>query len=556
MDTMKKHTAYFALALAVLSLVSCKNWLTEDGPMVNKVEDYFISSAAAESVVNAAYVPLMWEYNNTYYSEFFLGDITSDDALKGGQNISDMADAYDMENFQTIAGNTLLTDYYRAQYQGIARANLAIEQIGEMEVGVDDDFTEDYKARLIGEAKFLRAFYYFRLVRAYGGVPLTTEPIYSSNDWIMERASVDEVYTQIVADLEDAAASLPLKSAYASADMGRATSGAAEAMLLKAYLYWGNYADNNGDDGSERYAEAKEWGEKFLSDQAGEYTLCEDYADIFALDKENGDESIFEIQYIKEGTSDYGEGNGFTRGTFATVLQRSRSNAFSHPGWGFNKPTQNLYDEFEDGDPRLEQTILVPTDDEITTEADEIYLGDRYVTLKRTMFDLGTRTYPEAIDNDMRSPINYIVLRLADFYLMYAEVCLDCGDSSTAKTYLELVRARARGTDTTILPAFPDYNVPDYTAGYSLHKLTDSDSDLEMAIRHERRVELAMEGHRWFDICRWGIAKEVMDAYKATETDEARSAMNEFVKGKHELFPIPDDEIQLSDGALTQNPGY
>ncbi|MCD8313954.1 MAG: RagB/SusD family nutrient uptake outer membrane protein [Bacteroidales bacterium] len=550
---MKRYTSYIAIALVLAATVSCKNWLTEDGPMVNKVEDYFISSAAAVSCVNAAYVPLMWEYNNTYYSEFFLGDITSDDALKGGQNISDMADAYDMENFQTIAGNSLLTDYYRAQYQGIARANLAIEQISAMEIGIDDDFTEDYQARLIAEARFLRAFYYFRLVRAYGGIPIVTEPVYSSDDWIQPRATVDEVYTLITEDLEYASEHLPLKSGYDSSDLGRATSGAAQAMLLKANLYWGNYAVNQGSDGTSHYADAKTWGARFLSDQAGEYSLCPDYADNFTLEGENGPESVFEIQYMKEGTSDYGEGNGFTRGTFATILQRSRSNAFGNPGWGFNKPTQNLYDEYEAGDPRLEDTILTPTDDEITTESDEIYFGDRYVTLKRTMFDPVTRTYPEAIDNDMRSPINYTVIRLADVYLMYAEACLDCGDAGTAKTYLEMVRARARGSE-DILPAFPNYSVPDYTAGYALHQLSDTDSDLEMAIRHERRVELAMEGHRWFDICRWGIAKEVMDAYKATETEEARSAMNEFVKGKHELFPIPDEEVRL--GQIEQNPGY
>lgn len=115
------------------------------------------------------------------------------------------------------------------------------------------------------------------------------------------------------------------------------------------------------------------------------------------------------------------------------------------------------------------------------------------------------------------------------------------------------MRSRARGKG-DILPEFPDYEIQDYTDGYKKRQLQDNEADLEMAIRHERRVELAMEGHRWFDLTRWGIAKEVMDAYKADETEEARSNMSEFVKGKHELFPIPDEEVRLS--GLVQNPGY
>ena len=511
----------FGTVLALLCVpfaVSCSGWLGEDSPMLNKVEDYFTGADAAEQVVTAAYVPLMWEYSNTYYSEFFIGDVVSDDALKGGQNISDMADAYDLENFKAIANNGLLLEYYRAQYQGIARANLAIEQISAMEPGIDERFTVEFKARLLAEARFLRAFYYFRLVRMFGGVPKIETPIYSSEDWIQPRATADEIYT-----------------------------------LITAYLYWGNSKENSGQDASSCYTEAQTWGRTFMQEQASEYSLCTDYADNFTLAGENGPESVFEIQYMKEETTDYGEGNGFQRGTFATILMRSRSSAFVNVGWGFNRPTQNLYDEYEDGDPRRDATILTPADDEIGNAEQENYLGCRYVSIKRTMFDQSTRTYPEAIDNDMRSPMNNVVIRLADVYLMYAEASLECGDPGTAKTYLEYVRARARGTE-DILPAFPDYSIPDYTAGYAEHQLQDTDTDLEMAIRHERRVELAMESHRWFDLCRWGIAGDVMAAYKAQESDEVRAHMSDFRTGKHELFPIPDEEVRL--GGLEQNPGY
>ena len=536
------------LALAALcALSSCAKWLSEDGPMTNRVEDFFTSEETAVQVVNAAYTPLMWEYQSTFYSEFFIGDIMSDDALKGGQNIADMADAYDLENFKAISNNSLVQDYYRANFQGIARANLALEQLPKME-----DLDPDLASRLIGEASFLRGLYYFRLVRLFGGVPISDSPIYSADGWKIPRSTVDQVYGLIVSDLENAASRLPLKSQYAPEDLGRATKGAAEAMLLKANLYWGDCKRNNGDGAgaAEKYAAAKTWGGTFITNEASEYTLCNSYKDNFTLDGENGPESVFEVQYMAEGMSDYGEGNGFSRGTFATILMRSRSSYFSNSGWGFCHPTQNLYDEYESGDLRRDVTIFNPTDAEITTPSDEIYLGNRYLTTKRTIME--GRDYPK-IDHASRAPINRIEIRLADVYLLYAEACLRNGDAPQAKTLLEKVRERAR-EGASVLPAFPGYKVPDYRDGYSLRQLQDNAEDLELAIRHERRVELAMESHRWYDLCRWGIAKEVMDAYAQTETDLARSHIGTFVKGKHELLPIPDEEVRL--GSLEQNYGW
>lgn len=541
------------ILLSVLPVMTaCNDWLREDGPMTNRVEDFFTSAETAIQVTNSAYVPLMWEYQGTYYSEFFFGDILSDDALKGGQNISDMADVYDLENFKAISNNGMVLDFYRAQYQGIARANLALEQIPAMDT--DETLTDGLKNRLIGEASFLRAYYYFRLVRLYGGVPIVTSPIYSNGNWKQPRAPIDEVYGQIIRDLQTAEANLPLKSGYTAEDLGRATKGAAQAMLMKTYLYWADHHRNtqSGRE-TELYDEAMKCGTRFMTEQASEYSLCVDYKDNFTLEGENGPESVFEIQYMAEGMSDYGEGNGFTRGTFTTVLTRSRSAAFSSTGWGFNHPTQNLYDEFEAGDPRRDASILVPSDEQITTPADEIYLGNRNLGVKRTLMD-DNRDYVVLSDNHhSRSPINYITIRLADVYLMYAEAAHRCNEFSVAKQYLEKVRSRARGTS-QILPEFPGYQVPDYKNGYALRQLSDTPEDLETAIRHERRVELAMESHRWFDICRWGIAKEVMDAYALTETKEAQAHMTPFIKGKHELMPIPQEEIRL--GGIEQNPQY
>lgn len=519
--------------------------------MTNRPADYMTSAGSALQVVNAAYSPLMWEYNNTYYSEFFIGDIASDDALKGGQNISDMADAYDIENFKTISNNGLLLDYYRAQFQGVARANLAIAEVSAMTE--DESFDNELKTRIIAEAHFLRAFYYFRLVRMFGGVPEIRKPIYTNADWRQPRATVDDIFALIVEDLEIAAAGLPKKSGYSSEDLGRATSGAAQAMLMKAYMFWAGFK-NIGLALTETdcWKEAKTWGDTFMEEQEySEYSLCDDYAANFTLEGENGSESVFEIQYMVEATSDYGVGNGSTRGTFVTMLTRSRSAKSANAGWGFNKPTDNLVSEFEAEDPRLVASVRTPSDGDMSTPSEEIYLGCRHVAVKRTLPSAGIEYV--ALAHDSRSPINNVVIRLADVYLMYAETCLENNDTATAKIYLEKVRSRARGKE-SILPEFPAYSVPDYADSYKMRQLTDVPEDLMMAIRHERRVELALEGHRWFDLVRWGMAKEVMEAYKAQESEEARQHMGEFIAGKHELFPIPYEETVLS--GLDQNNGY
>jgi hypothetical protein len=510
---MKKQS--LILSIAGLLFFSCDSWLLEPSPGTTELKDFYTSGSTAIQNVNAAYVPLMWEFNTTYFPEWFIGDIVSDDALKGGQSIADMADVYDMENFKTNNNNGVLLEYYRAQWQGIGRCNLALQEIPAM--ATDTVMDEKLKERLLGELSFLRAFYYFRLVRVFGSIPKVTTPIMSSNEWQKNRASIDEIYDLILKDLETANNYLGQKNEYRTTDLGRATKGAAQAMLLKANLYRHNYT------------EAKRWGDSILIAQ--EYGLLPNYADNFTLEGENGPESVFEIQYMEDPTSDYGEGFGFTRGTFTVILTRSRSSKLGG-GWGFNKPTQNLFDAYEANDPRRDATILNPTDEQIETPEQEIYLGSRYLNRKYALLNDNGTFYQ--LTHATRGPINNKVIRYADVLLMYAEACCQTQNFDAAKKALEEVRSRARGTNQTILPTFP----------YGTY--SDTQNDLLKAIRHERRVELAMEGHRWFDLVRWGIAKETMDTYKAAETAEAKGHMAPFVEGLHELFPIPSKEIDLN----------
>lgn len=541
-----KALTYSALALATLSLSSCNDWLTEETPGTTKVSEFFTSLSTAEAVVNAAYVPMTWEFGTTYYPEWYFGDIVSDDALKGGQDINDGADLRELENFKANSDNEILLEYYRAQWQGIQRANLAIDEIPTTRIETEGDEAEKqakYRDRYLGEAYFLRGFYYFRLARMFGGMPLIDYVIKSSNQWAQTRSTMDETLNFAIEDFKRAENLLWEKDKYSDEELGRATKGAAQAMLLKANLYRADYQRNAGNEteAQKYFAEAAKWGKEVIKSR--QYSLWPNYLDNFRLANENGRESVFEIQYTEEATSDYG-GEGYTRGTMTTILQRSRSSAFGEAGWGYNRPTQNLYNEYEAGDARRDETILIPTDEQIETPAQEIYCGDRMLNRKYAMYDDGTNGGIYKLAHATRSPKNNIQIRYADVLLMYAEACCETGDLPSAKTALKEVRDRAG------LSQFP------YTAVIQGQTVTfnDNQEDLRKAIRHERRVELAMEGHRWFDLTRWGIAKETMDTYMAGETEEAKELYGTFQKGKHELFPIPSKEIDLS--GIEQNPNW
>ncbi len=543
---------------ALLSTTSCNDWLTEESPGSTSLKDFFTSGMTAIQSVNACYTPLAWEYNYTYCSEWYIGDIASDDALKGGQNLSDMANAYDMENFKTNANNDLLLDFYRAQYQGIARCNLALQEVPG--VTPDENLTEERKSCLLGEAYFMRALYYFRLVRIFGGVPYTNVVIDSSDDWQQSRQSADYIYDRIIEDLIQAERLLWNKSEYPDTDLGRATKGAAQAMLLKVYLYRHDYPN------------AIAWGRTFMEQQydTGEYDLFPNYYDNFTLAGENGIESVFEIQYMENEQSDYGGNNGeggfgYTRGTFTTIMTRARTGG-ANAGWGLNHPTQNLYDEFEVTydpatgnetwhDPRREYTICAPSPEAVNINAELTYLGNSYNNNKTAFTDnpLAASDDPQkyiTLKHPSRSPLNYRLIRLSDVMLMYAEALVEGGgDQSVATTMLNAVRGRVGA------PLYPGYKIRKWNGS---SYVTDEVSDLREAIRHERRVELGMEGHRWFDLCRWGIVYDVMNkengSYGSTESEEVRAEMAMFIKGKHELFPIPAEEINLNP--MEQNPGY
>ncbi len=423
-------------------------------------------------------------------------DIISDDADKGS-SANDALYILEVDEFTFDATNAVFSGAWQGHYHTIFRANLAIDNIP----GIEMDVT--FRNRLIGEAKFLRAYAYFRLVQWFGDVPLVTRPLNDDEYYNQSRTPKAEVYAFIEQDLLAAIEVLPEKSQYPSADLGRATKGAARGMLAKLYMVMHDYT------------RAATQCEAIIS--SNQYSLMTRYGDNFLPLGEHGSESIFEISAVAIQAAVVGPG-----ATPFNMIQGVRG--IPNLGWGFNRPSDNLIAAYEPGDPRRQATIIytgevLPDGSTIVQENPEI-LNARYNQKAWVPAHAGLQ------DN---GPGNIRILRYSDILLLAAEAHNETGNTAKALEYLNMVRARARGTNNFILPDVTT-TVPD---------------ELRERIYRERRVELAMEQHRWFDLARWGRIAEVMGPLKPN-----------FTAPKHTLLPIPQAEVDLTGGILMQNSGY
>ncbi|WP_420458590.1 RagB/SusD family nutrient uptake outer membrane protein [Neolewinella sp.] len=479
-----------ALLLAGVVLVASCNEVLDRTPQAEyTLENFFQTEEQAVQSVNAVYNQLR-QWQTHVFAYIGMTDIVSDDADKGSIP-SDAQFLADIDNFTYTPTNVAPATVWSGYYTGIFRANLAIQRIPDV-----PEMDEDLRTRLIAEARFLRAYYYFNLVRWFGDVPLILESF--PENFEIPRTPRDEVYAQIESDLQAAAGILP--ASYSGVDVGRATSGAARAMLAKVALTRRDFQT------------AADLALQVIN--SGQYALLPSYSEIFTAAGENSSESIFEVQAaafeIGGGGSQYNEVQG-VRGT-------------PNLGWGFNRPSDDLIAAFEPGDPRREATILyvgeVLPDGSAIVEDNPNIEGERY---NQKAF------VPDHPGGNGNGPGNVRVLRYADLLLIAAEALNEIGQSEQALEYLNQVRTRARGNASGVLP---DVTTTDQAA-------------LREAIYHERRVELALEQHRWFDLVRTGRAAEEMLPLKPN-----------FTPGKNELFPIPQTEVDLSQGALEQNPGY
>lgn len=472
-------------------LMGCSDVLERTPQGSITLENFFKDGEQAEQSINAVYNQLR-SFQVHVFPFIGMTDIVSDDAEKGSVP-GDANYLQELDEFTHGPSNNGPTGVWAGYYDGIFRANLAIERIPTV-----PEMDEDLRARLIAEARFLRGHYYFNLVRWFGDVVLITTPFPETN--LMARAPLEDVYAQIISDLEFAASVLPEKSEYAAKDLGRATSGAAKSLLAKVALTRGEFAN------------AANLAEEVIN--SNEYALLPTYQGIFTQAGENASESIFEVQ-----AAAYETGGG---GTQYNEVQGVRG--ATNLGWGFNRPSDDLIGAFELGDPRREATILYVG--EILPDGSNVVQPNPDIVNPRFNQKAFVVDHPGGNGN---GPGNIRIFRYADLILIASEALNETGRQAEALVYLNQIRARARGTSTRFLP--------DVT--------TTDQGQLRAAILRERRVELAMEQHRWFDLVRTNRAASVMKALGKN-----------FVEGKHELFPIPQGDIELSLGLLEQNPGY
>lgn len=484
----KLYTINWILAFAMLALSGCSDDFVYVDSRDENSESYFNTPEEYDLALVGAYDLLQSTYLNV-----MLGEIASDNTLAGGESATDVPGIQEIDDMVHTPVNQQLRDIWNWMYAGVNRANYILE--------FQDKIDFEGKNEIIAQARFLRAYYYFELVKWFGDVPLAVDKrIQFGEQFNIPRSPKSAVYDLIEEDLIFASANLPATQA----QEGRITSGAAQALLGKAYLYQNEFAD------------AASAFEPVIN---GPYSLVEDYDTIFEQEGENNSESIFEVQYTDK------EGAGFgclqcSEGNVAVGFNgiRNYTGPVFESGFSFNVPVQEVVDVFTEDDLRKDVAIL-----DIEAWAAETgatyaegyehtgYYNRKYIARKG---DLNTG------DANLTNPNNYRAIRLADVLLMAAEANYKkpSSDEDKARQYLNIVRERA-----------------------GLDEVTLSGSSLLNQIYEDRRLELVGEGHRFFDLVRTGRAADEIDGFQT---------------GKHELFPIPAIEIELSGNIWEQNPGY
>lgn len=492
---MKKYIFIILIVTTIFSTlaVSCSDDFV-DRPIEYSIdsENYFNSKSDYDNALIAAYDLLQTTYLNA-----LLGEIASDNTLAGGESQSDVPGFQQVDKMIHTPVNSNLKNLWDWMFAGVQRANYILE--------FKDKTEFQGKNQVIAEARFLRAYYHFELVKWFGGIPMKGDARFSPGDEKkIPRSSVTEVYASIEADLIFAADNL----AATAAQKGRATKGAALALLGKAYLYQNKFGPA-----------ATTFDRLFV---ASPYSLVTDYNSIFENEGENGAESVFEVQYTDV------EGAGFgclqcSEGNVAVGFSgpRNYSGDLFTSGFSFNVPTLKIVNAFEAGDRRKAVAIL---DIEAWATSSGATFGKGYEHtgyFNRKYIPRKRRTGAQG-DLNLTNPNNYRAIRYADVLLMAAEANSRGGISDAkARGYLNQVRRRA----------FGDLN----------HDISVSGAALTDFILAERRVELAGEGHRFFDLVRTGKAAQEITGFKVA---------------KNELFPIPIEEMQFAGGNWTQNPGY
>ncbi|MFO7869541.1 MAG: RagB/SusD family nutrient uptake outer membrane protein [Bacteroidales bacterium] len=560
------------LLISVISFVlfSCtEDFVTKDpiGTLSNTT--LYENPNNCELAVNAIYDPLGWE-KMYQVGMFAIGDVASDDTEKGGgNNVSDypndQSDMYPISTHSVTPLNSYISTMWESSYIGIARANEMIFRTKDLVSGDNEDL---YK-RMRGEARFLRAFYYFDMVRIWGPVPLIKEPLPPleaenvgnrvSDDDTDGDMQMEEIYSFIIEELEAIKEDLPVS--YDDDNAGRVTAGAVKALLAKAYLYKADIFGNNDNEYEKSFLLAQE----VIDDDV--YELEENYQEVFSLNLENeySDEFVFSIQFKKSSkTLRNGEGSIKPLYTSARLFYTSSNNVSVEDtyGYGFNMPRQDLVDEFDSKDPRLD--MIIAENDSLfcdATTSDPSWARIAKTNFSTGYYNLKGTANWDKLDRSQSVGKNIPVIRLAEVYLIAAEAGFKDGNyTNEALTYVNKIRERARQSS--------DYNIETVRSQFQKnrenvtidgdHPPVDLSSITLDDIRLERRLELYGEGHRYFDLIRWSFDDDKYGEFILTNmTADVVGNPITFNPATEGRMPIPQTQINLHTGGnLKQNPGY
>jgi len=485
---------YSIVLFLLTGISSCKKYLDKAPLDSINTANFFKTPEDAVTAINGAYQPLQWP--KLYNLRIWTSDIWSGNSIVGAGGGTDGIETQDIANFVTTTDNAAALDIWRGPSPGILRCNLVLKNVP----GIAMD--ESLKNRILGEAYFLRANYYFILVRLFGDVPLITEPVTAEDNLRPARTPKEQVYELIINDLKQAVSLLPAASTYSGVDVGRASKGAAAGLLAKVYLTLNNYTD------------ALSYCQQV--DALG-YELNADYADNFNPSTKNSKESLFEVQY--SGKSSYSFWDNENQASWVSTFMGPRNADFVGGGYGWSQPTNEFASLYEANDNRKDKTLLYA--------GCPAFDGKAYQTsYSVTGYNVRKFLVPKSVSPDYdTNPANWPVLRYADVLLMEAEALCELNRLSDAIVPLNKVRGRAGLDDVSVT----------------------TQNDLRNKIRKERRIELAFEGSNWFDIIRYDsgeYVKQFMQGIGKTN-----------FTAKHLLLPIPQKEIDANPN-LTQNAGY
>ncbi|MGI6223975.1 MAG: RagB/SusD family nutrient uptake outer membrane protein [Prevotella sp.] len=485
--------------VSALFLTSCSDDFLEKTPKNTVDTETSVNDSVAVALTNACYRTL--QSSNMYNQRLWTLDIVAGNSIVGAGGGTDGLETVQASNFTTTSDNGMALYMWRSPWVGIGQCNIVIQALE----GKDLDETQE---RCLGEAYFLRAHYYYILVRLYGGVPLRLEPYEPGESTAIARASVDEVYSQIQSDCQKAIDILPAKSEYDDENVGRASKDAALTMMADMYL-------TLAPDHTEYYQHVVNLCDSVTA-LGYDLTSC-DFSDNFDALINNGPESIFEVQY--SGNTEYDFWGNNPQSSWLSTFMGPRNSNFVAGCYGWNQPTEEFMSQWEDGDTRKDLTVFY--------EGCPDYEGNEYkATYSYTGYNVRKFLVSKTISPEYNtSPANFVVYRYADVLLMKAEALNELGQTDEAAEPLNIVRNRAGLADVSGL----------------------TQEEMREKIIHERRMELAFEGHRWFDLIRLDDGNYAISFLKSIGKSN--------VTKDRLLFPIPQTEIDANP-LMTQNPGY